>query len=118
MNRNDELLRQGLRKYAAQIAATHTPPPASGIWLMAERRRRRLAAERAALPVHIMQVVGVVCAVAVAVWLLRGTGVNGAGLLHDVETLSTASLAMACGSILLAVAGCWAMLAAGRRVSP
>jgi hypothetical protein len=117
MNRNDDLLRESLRGYAAKIAATHAPPPASGIWLMAERRRRRLAVERAALPLRIMQMVGLVCAVAVAVWLLRGSGMSGSGMLRDVETLGAASVVMACGSVLLVIAGCWAMLAAGRRVS-
>jgi hypothetical protein len=117
MNRNDDLVRQGLRSYASRIAATHTPPPAAGIWLMAERRRRRLAVERAALPLRIMQTVGVLCAVAVAVWLLLESGVSGSGLLHDVETQRAAILAMACGSVLLVVAGCWTMVAAGRRIS-
>jgi hypothetical protein len=119
MNRNDDKLRQGLRGYAGQIAATHAPPPASGIWLMAERRRRKFAVERAALPMRIMQGVGVLCAVAVAVWLLltSGVSVREAGLVHGVETLSAASMAMACGSVLLAVAGCWTMVAVGRRAS-
>jgi hypothetical protein len=117
MSRNDDVLRQGLRRYAAQITATNAPPPASVIWLMAERRRRRLAVERAALPLRIMQVVGLVCAMAVAAWLLVDSGVSGAGLLHDVETQRAAILAMACGSVLLVVAGCWAMLAAERRLS-
>jgi hypothetical protein len=122
MNRNDDLLRESLRAHAAQIAATHTPPPASGIWLMAERRRRRLAVERAALPLRMMQGVSLVFAAGVAVWLLHGSGVNGSGLtgaalLRDMETLRTAGLVMACGSLLLVVAGCWAMLAAERKVS-
>lgn len=117
MNRNDDVLRESLRRYAGQIAVAHTPPPASGIWLMAERRRRRLAVERAALPLRIMQVVGVVFAIAVAVWLLPDSGVRGSALLHDVETLGAASAVMACGSILLVVAGCWTMVAAGRRMS-
>jgi hypothetical protein len=112
MNRNDDLLRHGLRNYAAQIAATHTPPPASGIWLMAERRRRRLARERAAMPLRLMQLVSLVFALAIAVWLVRSSD-----LLHAVETLGPASVAMASASVLLVVAGCWAMLAAGRRVS-
>ncbi|HTW49171.1 MAG TPA: hypothetical protein VMD92_14560 [Acidobacteriaceae bacterium] len=117
MDRNDDLLRQGMRGYAAQIAATHTPPPAAGIWLMAERRRRRLAIERATLPLRIMQVVGLVCAVAAAAWLLSASRVSVSGLLHDVETLRAAILAMGCASVLLVVAGCWTMLVVGRRLS-
>lgn len=117
MNRNDDLLRQGLQGYAARIAAAHAPPPAQGIWLMAERRRRRRALERATLPLRIMQAVGVACAIAVAVWLLVDSGVHGSGLLHDLQTLGAASAVMACGSVLLVVAGCWAMLAAERRVA-
>jgi len=117
MSRNDDLLRQGLRGYAAKIAAVHTPPPASGIWLMAERRRRRRALDRATLPLRIMQGVAVACAIAVAVWLLVDSGVHGAGLLRDLQTLGVASAVMACGSVLLVVAGCWAMLAAERRVA-
>ncbi|HTV13378.1 MAG TPA: hypothetical protein VME68_01610 [Acidobacteriaceae bacterium] len=117
MNRNDDQLRQGLRGYSAQIAATHTPPPAAGIWLMAERRRRRRALERATLPLRIMQGVGLACAIAVAVWLLVDSGAHGAGLLRDVQTLGVPGAVMACGSVLLVVAGCWAMLAAERRVA-
>jgi hypothetical protein len=117
MNRNDNLLRRGLKGYAAQVAAAHTPPPAAGIWLMAERRRRLRAVERALLPVRIMQIVGLACAMAVAVWLLSASRVSASGLLHDVETLRAAILAMACASILLVVAGCWTMLAAERRFS-
>jgi hypothetical protein len=122
MSRNDDLLRGSLRSYATKIAATHAIPPASGIWLMAERRRRRLAVQRAALPLRLMQAVSLLCAVGAAVWLLRGatgsgTGANASGLLHQMETLGAASAVMACGSLLLVVAGCWAMLAAGRRVS-
>jgi hypothetical protein len=117
MNRNDDQLREELRRYAGHIAATHTPPPAAGIWLMAERRRRRLAVQRAALPLRIMQIVGLVCALAVAAWLLVESGASGTGLLRDVETLRATILAMACASVLLVVAGCWTMVAAGRRVS-
>jgi hypothetical protein len=117
MNRNDDLFRQELRRYAGQIAATHTPPPAAGIWLMAERRRRRLALERAALPLRIMQVVSLVCLVAGSAWMLGRSGVGGSSLLHSVEALGAASVAMACATVLLVVAGCWTMLAAGRRLS-
>jgi hypothetical protein len=117
MNRNDDLLRESLRSYSTQIAAAHAIPPASGIWLMAERRRRRLAVQRAALPLRLMQAVSLLCAVGATVWLLRGAAVNASGLLHAVETLGAASAVMASGSLLLVLAGCWAMLAAGRRVS-
>jgi lysylphosphatidylglycerol synthetase-like protein (DUF2156 family) len=112
MNRNDEPLRQELRRYAGQVAATHTPPPAAGIWLMAERRRRRLAVERAALPLRIMQMVSLVCLLAGTAWMLAHSG-----LLRDVEAMSAATAAITCAAVLLVVAGCWAMLAAGRRVS-
>ena len=111
MNRDDDNLRQEMRRYAGQIAARHTPPPASGIWLMAERRRRRLALERAALPLRIMQIVSLVCLAAGSAWIL-----DRSGLLHHVA-LGTASVAMACATVLLVVAGCWTMVAAGRRVS-
>jgi hypothetical protein len=117
MNRNDDLLRQGLRRYAGQIAAAHTPPPAAGIWLMAERRRRKLAVRRAAMPLRIMQAVGVLCAIAAAVWLLRGSGASGTSLLSAAETMGTAAVVIASASILLVVAGCWTMLAAGRRLT-
>jgi hypothetical protein len=117
MNRNDDRLRESLRNHAGKIAATYTPPPASGIWLMAERRRRRLAVERAALPLRIMQMVGLACAVAAVAWLMVASRVNGAGLVHGVEALGTASVVMACGSVFLVVAGCWTLLAAGRKFS-
>lgn len=112
MNRNDDLLRQGLRGYAAQIATTHTPPPAAGIWLMAERRRRRLALQRATLPLRIMQGVGLLCAIAIAVWLLWNSD-----LLHALSGLGAPAVAMAGASVLLVVAGCWTMVAAEKRVS-
>jgi hypothetical protein len=117
MDRNDDKLRQELRRYAGHVAATHTPPPAAGIWLMAERRRRRLAVERAALPLRIMQIVGLVCLAAASAWLLSRSGASGSGVLHDVEALGPRSVAMAFATVFLVVAGCWTMLAAGRRLS-
>lgn len=108
MSEIDDRLRQGLRGYAAAIAATQTAPPASLVWLRAERRRRRSALERAERPLRIMQAVGLICAAAASGWLLVGSGL-------DHMPLGTPMLTLAVAAPILAAGGCWAMVAASRR---
>ncbi len=110
MNRQEDRLRDALRGYAARIAASHTVPPASGVWLRAERRRRRLAIERAERPLRIMQALGLVCAMIAAGWLLIQ-----AGSVHPLPSFGTVVLVSTFASLLLVVAGCWAMVLASRR---
>lgn len=110
MNRSDETLREALRGYSAKIAASHAVPPSSLIWLRAERRKRRLAVERAERPLRIMQALGLVCAVIAAGWILIQ-----AGSLHPLPSFGTAVLVAAFASLLLVIAGCWAMVLASRR---
>lgn len=108
MSRPDEQLRHSLRSYAAHLANTYNAPPASLIWLRAERRRRRVAIERAERPLRIMQIVGMICAASAAGWMLHRSG--------PVQ-FSTSSLTLALGCAALIVAGCWTMLLASRRPS-
>ncbi|HTX40851.1 MAG TPA: hypothetical protein VMD25_03410 [Acidobacteriaceae bacterium] len=110
MNRSDETLREALRGYSAKITESHPVPPSSVIWLRAERRKRRLAVERAERPLRIMQALGLVCAVIAAGWLLFQ-----AGSLHPLPAFRTAVLVSAFASLLLVVAGCWTMVLASRR---
>lgn len=107
MSEIDDRLRQGLRSYAAAIAARQTAPPASLVWLRAERRRRRAALERAERPLRVMQAVGLVCAAAAAGWLLVSSGL-------DRAPLGTPMLTLAIAAPILAAGGCWAMVAASR----
>jgi len=108
MKANDEALRQGLRAYAARIAAAHTAAPASLVWLRAERRRRRMAVERAERPLRIMQGIGLLCAAAAASWLLVVSGMQR-------SMTGTPMLVLSIAVPILAVCGCWAMAAASRR---
>lgn len=110
MSETDDRLRQGLRRYAAAIATAQPAPPASLVWLRAERRRRRAAVERAERPLRVMQGVGVVCAAAAAGWMLIASGL-------DRTALATPMLALAIAAPILAIGGCWAMAAASRRTA-
>lgn len=112
-------LRQELRRYAAGIAATHAAPPASIVWLRAERRSRRLAIERAERPLRIMQVLGLVCAVFAAAWMLRQSGGLRAlpGGLHPLPAMGTTMVSLAIATTILVIAGCWTMMSASRRLS-
>lgn len=105
-------LRRAMRSYAADIAATQTAPPASIVWLRAERRSRRLAIERAERPLRIMQVLGLVCAVLAAAWMLRQTG----GL-HPLPAMGTTMVILTIAMTILVIAGCWTMMHASRRLS-
>jgi hypothetical protein len=109
---NDDQLRQAFRTYAVSLSDAHTPPPASSILFRAERRRRRLAIERAERPLLIMQTLGTLCAVCAAAWLLYRFAP-----IHALPTIGTTYLALAIACTLLVLAGCWAMLHASRRPS-
>lgn len=110
MSREDDGLRQALRGYAAEIAETHRAPEASAVWLRAERRRRRLAIERAERPLRIMQVVGLLCAACAAVWMLWRTDA-----LHALPAIGTTGLMLGLAGAALVLGGCWTMVAASRR---
>ena len=119
-------LRQELRRYAAGIAATHAAPPASIVWLRAERRSRRLAIERAERPLRIMQVLGLVCAVFAAAWMLRQSGGLRAlpgglralpGGPHLLPAMGPTMVILAIATTILVIAGCWTMMSASRRLS-
>lgn len=112
MSLHDDQLRQALSTYATEISHTVAAPPASLIWLRAERRRRRVAIERAERPLLIMQVVGLVCAAFAAVWMLYRTVSS-----HQLPTISGTGLVLAAACTFLIVSGCWTMLVAGRRPS-
>ena len=109
MSLQEDRLRESLRGYAAKIATSHTVPPSSVVWLRAERRRRRLAIERAERPLRIMQALGLVCAVIAAGWMLFQ-----AGSVHPLPAFGTVVLVSALASLLLVVAGCSAMVLASR----
>jgi uncharacterized membrane protein len=108
----DDQLRHAFRTYALSLSAEHTPPPSSAILFRAERRRRRLAIERAERPLLIMQTLGILSAVAAAAWLLYRFVP-----LHALPALNTTYLALAIACTLLVLAGCWAMLHASRQPS-
>ena len=113
-NRNtpqDDQLRRAFRAYAATLAAHHTPPPAAAILFRAERRRRRLDLQRAERPLLIMQTFGTLAAIFAAAWLLYRFAP------HTLPTLDTTPLALAIACATLVLAGCCAMLHAGRRPS-
>lgn len=110
MSRDDDQLRQSLRAYAARIGEARRVPPASMVWLRAERRRRRLAIERAERPMRIMQIIGIIFAACGAGWML-----SRSGALHALPAIGNTDLVLmlACG--LLVCAGCWTMWVAARR---
>jgi hypothetical protein len=112
MSLHNDQLRQALRAYATDISDTCAPPQASLIWLRAERRRRRMAIERAERPLRIMQAVGLVCAVFAVVWMIYK-----AGSFHQLPAISGTGLLLAVACTFLVLTGCWTMLLASRRPS-
>jgi len=106
---NDDQLRQAFRAYAATLSAEHTPPPAATILFRAERRRRRLAIERAERPLLIMQTLGILSAIFAAAWAAYRFAP------HTLPTLNPTYVALAVACTTLVLAGCWAMLHASRR---
>jgi hypothetical protein len=110
MSRHDDQLRQSMRGYAARLAEAQPLPQASLIWFRAERRRRRLALERAERPLRVMQIVGVVCAMCATAWMLfRSVSVR------PVSGFGTPWIAVLLACAFLIPAGCWAMVVASRR---
>jgi hypothetical protein len=112
MSLHDDQLRQALCTYAADISDTCAAPSASLIWLRAERRKRRLAIERAERPLLVMQAVGLVCAAFAVVWMIYK-----AGSFHQLPALSSTGLVLAVACAFLVLTGCWTMLLASRRPS-
>ena len=110
MSLHDDQLRQALSAYAADISDTCPAPQASVIWLRAERRKRRLAIERAERPLLIMQAVGLVCAAFAVAWMLYRTG-----SFQQLPTIGTTDLVLAVACTFLILTGCWTMLLASRR---
>ena len=101
----DDLLRQSLTKHATAIAAGNAVPPAAVMYLRAERHARHLAAERAVLPLRIMQGIGVLAGIIACVWLLH---------LSPSQSASPILLICAVSAILLVIVGCWTMVRASR----
>jgi hypothetical protein len=112
MTPHDDQLRHAFRTYAANLSDEHTPPPASAVLFRAERRRRRLAIERAERPLLIMQITGLICAVCAVAWLTYRFAP-----FHQLPTIGTTYLVLALACMLLILAGCSAMLLASRRPS-
>jgi hypothetical protein len=112
MSLHDDQLRQALCAYATDISDTCAPPQSSLIWLRAERRRRRMAIERAERPLRIMQAVGLVCAVFAVVWMIYR-----AGSFRQLPAISSTGLLLAVACTFLVLTGCWTMLLASRRPS-
>jgi hypothetical protein len=110
MSVRDDQLRQAMRQYAAGLVETQAVPQASLIWLRAERRRRRMAIEQAERPLRIMQIVGVLCALCAAGWLLyRSMSISA------FAGIATPWLVLTIGGAFLTVAGCWTMMSASRK---
>ncbi len=107
---SDDNLRHAFRTYAATLSAEHTPP-AAAVLFRAERRRRRLAIQRAERPLLIMQTLSILCAIFAAAWLAYRFAP------HTLPTLNPTTLALAIACTALVLAGCWAMLHASRRPS-
>ena len=103
MKQPDEQLRNALLNYSRDLQAEPNPA-ASAVWLRAERRNRRLALERATLPLRIMQTTGLLCAMILCAWVFSMHATGGTSL------LLWGGLA-----IFLVIAGCWTMLQAARR---
>jgi hypothetical protein len=104
----DSQLRQALLGLAKDIAAGDPPPPASTIWLRAERRSRQLAIERATLPLRLMYALATTVAMIAAVLVLRQTGPAATSILTGLLRWSVPALAL----VLL---GCWAMIHSSRK---
>jgi hypothetical protein len=111
-NPQDEQLRQALLGYAAEISSRHLAPPASLVYLRAERRSRRLAIDRATRPLRIMQVLCVLCALLACAWGLQQSSLAG-----PRQAVPTSLLELGCLAIVIVIAGCWTMLRAGQRLS-
>ena len=105
----DDQLRHAFRAYATSLSVNHTPPPAAATFLRAERRRRRLAIERAERPLLVMQILGTLFATATIAWLAYRFAP------HALPTLHPTYLALAIACTVLVLAGCAAMLQASRR---
>jgi peptidoglycan biosynthesis protein MviN/MurJ (putative lipid II flippase) len=105
----DDQLRHAFRTYAASLSADHTPPSPAAILFRAERRRRRLAIERAERPLLIMQTLGTLSAIVAIAWLAYHFAPR------TLPTVNTTYLALAIACTFLVLAGCWAMLHASRR---
>jgi hypothetical protein len=112
MTPNDDQLRHAFRTYAVNLSDEHTPRHPSLIWFRAERRRRRLAIERAERPLLIMQITGLICAACAIAWLSYRFEP-----FHQLPTIGTTYLVLALACMLLVLAGCSAMLLASRRPS-
>ena len=108
MKPSEDQVRNALRAYAAELPQTHTPPPASLLWMRAERHNRRRALDRATRPLRIMQIIGFVCALAATAWALHQS---------RTATLDTTLLRWAAVATLLLAAGCWIMFRLDRRLS-
>jgi EamA domain-containing membrane protein RarD len=102
-NPSDIALRNALQGLAADIAHHHAPPPASIVWLRAQRRARQHAIARATLPLRIMSLIGLVAAIAFATFALRQ---SSAAALTSARVL----LAWIAPALALILAGCWFIL--------
>ena len=109
MSFDEDQLGVSLRGYAAEIGEMHPRPSAAAIWLRAERRRRRLAVERAERPLRMMQVLGLISALFAVTWMLYQTGFPG-----QLAAMRATVLELAVGSVVLIFGGCWTMLLASR----
>ena len=105
MKQPDEQLRNALLSYSRELQAEPNPV-ASVVWLRAERRNRRLALERATLPLRIMQAAGLLCSLILCAWVFSMHAAGG-----------TALLLWGALAIFLVIAGCWTMLQAARRLT-
>ena len=105
MKQPNEQLRNALLSYSRELQAEPNPV-ASVVWLRAERRNRRLALERATLPLRIMQAAGLLCAMILCAWVFS---------MH--ATARTSLLLWGALAIFLVIAGCWTMLQAARRLT-
>jgi len=105
MKQHDEQLRSALLSYSRELQAEPSST-ASTVWLRAERRKRRLALERATRPLRIMQAVGLFCAMILCAWVFS---------MHPAA--ATSLLIWGSLAIFLVIAGCWTMLHAARRLT-
>lgn len=92
-----------LREYAGHLANTYTPPPAAHIWLVAARHKRTLACKRALRPLHAMEILSLLCALAALVWTLQRSGLPHRGILSTSLGIPVAHWStLAAGAIALA----------------
>ncbi len=111
MSEQDRQLRSALLAYSGELRARHTVPLAGAVWLAAERRNLRLARERAARPLWIMQAVAAAVALVVCAWSARSAKWSGGWNPSGPWTLWGAA------AVLLVAAGCWTMWRAARSLS-